>query len=130
MTTHSPTPSEALASPGLFDAQPYLVEPAPAIPLEQLSADRRRTLRQAADITNGRHPLAGAPLHPNAPADAARGDRSRPFTCGTCAHRTPGRGAYQWPKCDIGTQSRGAGTDVRAWWPACTNYDDTPRSDA
>jgi hypothetical protein len=110
--------------PGLFDAEPYLVEPDQA---EPLSADRRRTQRQAADITQGRHPLAGAPIHQLAPTDAARGDRMRPFTCGTCAHRTSRRG---YSKCDLAPDTRGAGTDLRLWWPACTNYDDTPRGDA
>jgi hypothetical protein len=125
VTDHPP------ADPGLFDAEPYLVEHAPAAPIEDLSPDRRRTLRHAADIANGRHPLAGAPLHPDAPSDAARGDRSRPFTCGTCANLSAASEcAGRYLKCSIGPQSRGAATDVRAWWPACIHYDDAPRGAA
>lgn len=115
------------ASPELFDATPWLVEP---VNDEPLSADRRRTLRQRTDITNGRHPLAGAPLHAQAPSDAASGDRSRPFTCGTCAHRVTQRSPHManaYPKCSIGPITGGPATDVRAWWPACVHYDDTPR---
>lgn len=114
-----------MIDPELFDASPYQVEP--AVP-ETLSPDQRRTLRQAADIAQGRHPLAGAPLHEQAPTDAARGDRGRPFTCGTCANLSANRhhdGRYL--KCTVGPQSRGPATDVRAWWPGCIHYDDTPR---
>lgn len=115
-----------MSDDALFDATPYVVLGDEPIDVSNLSPDRRRTFRQRADITAGRHPLAGAPLHEQAPADAAPGDRSRPFTCGTCAHRSPGSGRYHWPKCDIGPQSRGAATDVRAWWPACNLYSDQP----
>ncbi|MGG5257482.1 hypothetical protein [Phycicoccus avicenniae] len=110
------------AGPELFDATPWLVEPDND---EPLSADRRRTLRQRNDIALGRHPLAGAPIHAQAPADAAPGDRSRPFTCGTCTHRTRRRG---YPKCDLAPDTHGGGTDLRLWWPACTQYNDTPAS--
>ena len=109
----------------LFDATPYEVTRPDPLPAD-LSADQRRTLRQRRDIEQGRHPLAGAPLHEQAPTDVAPGDRGRPFTCGTCSHRSSGS-RYRWPKCDIGPQSRGAATDVRAWWPACIHYDDTPK---
>jgi F0F1-type ATP synthase epsilon subunit len=43
--------------PGL---QPLVIEPAE--PVQPLSADRRRTLRQRADIERGRHPLTGSRL--------------------------------------------------------------------
>ena len=110
---------------GLFDADPYYV--APPEPPEPLSPDRRRTLRQRNDIAAGRHPLAGAPLHDQAPTDAIPGDRPRPFTCGTCTHRDLRQhGANPYPKCDIGPITGGPATDVRAWWPACIHYDDTP----
>ena len=49
-------------------------------------------------------------------------------TCGTCTHRviyTNNR--KQYPKCDIGPVSHGPKTDVRAYWPACPNYD--PKGD-
>ena len=92
-----------------------------------LSADRRRTLRQADDIANGRHPLTRGPLHPDARRDASKADpRSLPFTCGTCVHRElllHNDGTY--PKCvahDRRYVARSATSDVRAWWPACGEY--------
>lgn len=73
-----------------------------------LSAGRRLTLRQRADVDAGRHPLTRGPL-------AASG------TCGTCVHRTHNYRSY--PKCDLGPVSRGPATDVRAWWPACERHE-------
>jgi hypothetical protein len=104
----------------LFDATPWTVESPTATSRDELSAGQRLTLRQANDITNGRHPLAGAPLHPNAPTDATRTDRDRKWTCGTCVHR---KLHERWAKCDIGPQSRGPATDVRAWWPGCIHHE-------
>lgn len=112
----------------LFDAEPYTVatdEP------EHLSADRRRTLRLTRDLALGRHPLTGGRLHPDAaPAD----DRTAPGArCGTCRFRVTGG---QYPKCrwpDPGEYriaklprvTHGPATDVRAWWPACTDWQPT-----
>lgn len=118
----------------LFDATPYTVEP-PAEP--KLSPDRRRTARQAQAVANGVHPLGlalGYPIrmHPDAPRDrTSEGPR-----CGTCWYRK--MLAYHkrsYPKClydvENDTDQRpgmayrvthGAGTDVRAWWPACVDY--------
>lgn len=92
-----------------------------------LSADRRRTLRQAEAIADGRHPLTGGPLHSLASRhrDAAA-PKSDPFTCGSCYFRASL--AYHnraYPKClanDGARISHGAGSDVRAWWPACPDY--------
>lgn len=85
-----------------------------------LSADRRRTLRQAADIKAGRHPLMAGPLHPLADPHAHRDDgKDLPYRCGSCIHRID-RG---WPKCDLSTMSASAASDVRAWWPACMSYE-------
>lgn len=101
-----------------------------------LSPDRRRTLRQAEQIKAGVHPLlaaVGAPdtrLHPRASPAASRSDRrGLPFTCGSCLHLVhqgggPGSSG-RYLKCDFGEGERvthGAGTDVRAWWPACLDY--------
>ncbi|MBT9255404.1 hypothetical protein KMZ30_07435 [Phycicoccus sp. KQZ13P-1] len=111
----------------LFDAGPFLVEHDE--PAEELSADRRRTLRQRAEIANGRHPLAGAPLHAQAPTDPAPGGRPLPFTCGTCSHRQTHRhNSRSYQKCDLVPVTNGPGTDLRLWWPACINYDDTPKA--
>lgn len=95
----------------LFHVEPVIPpEPEPA---EKLSADRRRTLRQKADVARGIHPLRR---------------RSRTFpdvgTCGDCTHRLVlGYHNRSWPKCDISEITHGAGSDCRAWWPACDRYE-------
>jgi hypothetical protein len=108
----------------LFDPTPYEVPPPTTSTIPgrtELSPGQRLTLRQANDITHGRHPLAGAPLHPQAPTDATRDDRTpRRYTCGTCCHR---QFQHRYPKCDVGPQSSGPATDVRAGWPACIHYE-------
>lgn len=92
-----------------------------------LSAGRRLTLRQAADILAERHPLTRGPLHPDADRGATRDDGpKRPFTCGTCVHRE----LFLWhnttyPKCvahNRAYMTHCQTTDVRAWWPACPQY--------
>jgi hypothetical protein len=92
------------------------------------SADRRRTERQAKALALGYHPLTVAlgqsiRLHPNAAPPA---DRDAPgLRCGGCRHRQPGT----YPKCSIDNSTKkdrrthGAGTDVRAWFPACVDYE-------
>lgn len=114
----------------LFDADPYTI---PAVePGEKLSAGRKLTLRQAADLAKGIHPLTGGKLHPDA---APAGDRSAPGTrCGTCRFRVSstyhGRG---YPKChypdpeefriaNLPRVTHGPATDCRGWWPACTSW--------
>lgn len=99
--------------------------PASADP--SLSADRRRTLRQAEAIADGRHPLTGGPLHSLASrARDADAPKSDPFTCGSCYFRE--RLDYHnrtYAKCLAGDGARvshGAASDVRAWWPACPDY--------
>lgn len=92
-----------------------------------LSADRRLTLRQQANIRAGVHPLTRGQLHPQASRTATREDGTRqPLTCGTCVFRE----SVQWhnrtyPKCVSHARTyltHGTTTDVRAWWPACPNY--------
>lgn len=127
----------------LFDLAPTpAAEPEP-----KLSADRRRTLRQAEAIAKGSHPLAlvfGSVVFPRHPmtkghsysAEDVKGD---PYTCGSCRWRqvlSYHRRGY--PKClkypaSISAEqyermkpiwaSHAASTDVRAWWPACTDYE-------
>lgn len=121
---------------GLFDMDPT--------PPDPRSADQRRTDRQAAAVANGVHPLAlvdpRVRMHEDADRTANRGDgRSLPLRCGSCIHRRPCTDQYtgkSWPKCFAPrgmsaeqyetTQPRlirhSAATDVRAWWPACTDY--------
>lgn len=120
----------------LFDSRPYAVELPP--PPEKLSPDRARTLRQAAALANGRHPLqpiAGhLRLHPEA---APHDDRTAPGRrCGNCWYRqTLDYHAKTWPKCTYGATSptdtapggaprisHSAASDVRAWWPGCTDH--------
>lgn len=107
---------------------------------EKMSADRRRTQRQHEAIAAGLHPLSMAldtkiRLLPYS-ADG-------PLTCGDCRFRklfSHHNRAY--PKCTWGSVSRkkigilgdpytateyprlsnGAGTDIRAFWPACTEF--------
>lgn len=111
-------------------------------PPDTRSPDRRRTDRQREAVENGVHPLAlvdpQVRIHPDADRTANRGDgRNLPLRCGSCIHRINlGYHAGSYPKC---TAPRGVGadeyeahsprlvthsaaTDVRAWWPACTEY--------
>lgn len=81
---------------------------------EEVSADRRRTLRQRRLVDMGVHPLTR--------------DRACPQlgTCGDCAHRVlEGHRDRSYPKCELGPRSSGPATDVRRWWPACRRH--TPR---
>jgi hypothetical protein len=96
-------------------------------PLAGLSADRSRTVRQRVALTHGQHPLSVTlgplALHADAaPADDKRADGRR---CGNCRFRQQ-TGPHSYPKCGFAEPariSRGAGTDCRAWWPACTDHE-------
>lgn len=85
-------------------------------PADNRTRDRARTARQRRDVAAGRHPLTGGKTFP---------DRG---TCGTCIHRI--RVTWhvkRYPKCDAaGTPTHGAATDVRAWWPACSQHEPRP----
>lgn len=107
---------------------------------DELSADRRRTLRQAEALTRGRHPLGlalGFPLSLHAEA-APADDRSAPGRrCGDCRFREVlGYHSRSYPKCTFGGTDRGlprvthgSGTDVRGWWPACRDYEPADPAD-
>lgn len=107
-------------------------------PVERLSADQARTLRQKTAISRGQHPLTylGAVRHPDTLSEVyARGDaRGRPLTCGTCRFRElHGAGNRTVAKCiwPPGTMAAprftsSASSDVRAWWPACTGHEAKP----
>lgn len=95
-----------------------------AEPQPKLSTDRRRTLRQAAALAKGSHPLSvwskcPIPLHAEAaPVDDRQADGRR---CGNCAFRIPG----QYAKCSFADNRRvshGPATDLRSWWPACRDH--------
>ena len=80
------------------------------------SRDRRRTAGQRTAVAEGRHPLTGGRTFP---------DRG---TCGTCVHRyLVSWHAKRYPKCEHYGETHGASTDVRAWWPACSQHE--PRTD-
>ncbi|AIJ26386.1 hypothetical protein [Amycolatopsis methanolica] len=104
---------------------PFEYTAAPLYRLGEASPDARRTERQGQYLAAGAHPLTAAlgypvKLHPGA---APAADRAAPGRrCGNCRYRRPGR----YPKClvhDGDRITRGAGTDVRAWWPACTDHE-------
>lgn len=115
----------------LFDAIPV---PAATTGPPTPGAVRRR--RQLECMAHGQHALSSAlrrpiRLHPDAaPAD----DRTAPgLRCGTCVHRvTPNREvAGRYPKCAFGGRweraTAGPGTDVKAHWPACVDYEEAGR---
>ncbi len=123
----------------LFDVD--ALRPAPQ-PLPDGAPSRTRGQirieRQGQALAAGWHPLALTSayrlrLHPDAaPAD----DRTAPGRrCGTCRFRVLTSGhARSYPKCrypDPDTwpggdgwprETDGDGTDVRSWWPACTDH--------
>ena len=118
----------------LFDAEP-LRQPAP-IPAPPATDGQRRIARQRGVIAVGMHPLSltVAPylrLHPQAQREiGGTGPR-----CGGCRYRV-GLGGHSrvypkclWPEPDMsvrvkrGRWSHGIATDVRASWPACTDYE-------
>jgi hypothetical protein len=133
----------------LFDMTPVaLPEPEPA---PKVTAGAKLRARQAARIRSGMHPLALAfpmlRLHPDA-ARVESDDRERgALRCGSCVHRRQvAGGARDFPKCLYGMTitpipeaervkygptrvvrtprvTHGPATDVRAWWPACVNYE-------
>lgn len=93
----------------LFEMQPLVVEP-PA----KLSPDRRRTLRQHTLVELGVHPLARRPTKPEL------------GTCGDCRFRELiSYRARTYPKCTRFPErvNHSAGTDCRAWWPACGDWE-------
>jgi hypothetical protein len=140
-----PAPEPELVEVG-GDLALFAVDEPPAVvaEVEMLSADRRRTIRQTEAIARREHPLSLAlgwtlKLHDDAPVDR---DTSGP-RCGSCVFRVLDEYRNRtYPKCTAdarpvtrrkfdGTEyqateyprvSNGAGTDVRAWWPACPDY--------
>lgn len=117
--------------PALFEVpEADRVEPQP-----QMSPGRRRTIRQQQLALAGLHPLTAALRQPlQLHRDAApAGDRDADgLRCGGCRHREiVGYHNRSYPKCLIGDSkyindrprfTHGEGTDVRAWWPACVDY--------
>lgn len=119
----------------LFDIAPV---PAEAMPEE--SATVRRTKRQAALLASRRHPLSsplGQSLWLHAEA-APASDRDAPGRrCGNCLWRrvvhhhdrayakcfAPGLlSAEAYERLGPPRLSHSEATDVRAWWPGCTDH--------
>ena len=127
------TPPDVPLFPGF---EPEVREPEPP-----MSADRRRTMRQAEDVAAGRHPLTRGPLHELASRHRdASAPKSDPFTCGSCWFRQQFQaGNSKFSKCTFGITnemryvtdspriSGSVATDVRAWWPACRDYSPSDR---
>lgn len=122
----------------LFDPAPFTV--ATPDSAEPLSADRKRTLRQAARLADGIHPMQpvvghSLKLHPQAaPHDDQSAEGRR---CGNCRFRTVlayhnrsypkcthpgGRSAEEYEKNGPPYVTHGAASDVRAWWPGCVEH--------
>jgi len=107
---------------GLFEL-PDAVQ-APSDP-ESLTRGQRRVRLVARRIATGMHPLGYVRLH----RDAARGRDGDGLRCGTCRFRQlqdyHGR---TYPKCVFRDGIRVSGcesSDIRAWWPACRDYEVT-----
>jgi len=104
----------------LFDLSPGAAQPEPPVD-PKISADRARTIKRAATLARGWHPLGGK-LHPDAaPAD----DRKAPgLRCRGCVHPIAQGGvAGNYIKCDAHAITGGPGTDLRLWWPACEKWE-------
>jgi hypothetical protein len=107
------------------------VEPTPAV---SLTDGQRRNARHLQRINHGIHPL-GPPLRLHPDADRT-GSRDGPGPrCGTCQHRILVGGGHArsfpkcvWPKTEFSSfkgsprVSFSIASDVRTWWPACTDY--------
>jgi len=125
-----------MSEPSLFDAEEFRVD-VPEVP--KLSPSQRLKARQAEKIAAGEHPLSNVGDIPKRVLLAPAGTG----TCGTCVHKLrPHHHGRAYPKCAAGAFRDPAGsgfrevwpraahsesTDVRAWWPACTDYQ--PRDD-
>lgn len=119
----------------LFD-----VAPVPAVHTPEESATVRRTKRQAALLASRRHPLSsplGVTLWLHAEA-APADDREAPGRrCGNCRWRQAWHGgnrsyakcfapglvsAETYERCGPPRASHGEATDIRSWWPGCTDH--------
>lgn len=110
------------------DVLPGMPEPSPTFETPGRSKGQIMTGRQARDIREGRHPLTGGALHENADRTAHYADpKSLAYRCGSCVHRVLLRHHdYTYPKCDLSVMTHGTATDVRAWWPACPQWEAIP----
>jgi hypothetical protein len=99
--------------------------------LKPLGLAARRTQRQRFLLSLGYHPLSPKVkgrilrLHPGAPPEGDR--RASGPRCGTCRWRgelyqeMPNGSQRCWIN-DGQRVTRGAATEIRAWWPACEDH--------
>lgn len=115
----------------LFDPAEHGITPVPAAAKPASLKDR-----QAGKIAAGEHPLSWVGDFPKRVPLAPAGTG----TCGTCAHKMrPHHHGRAYPKCAAGAfrspdgngfreawprASHSEATDIRAWWPACTAWED------
>lgn len=89
--------------------------PAAPVPVV-ISAGRRRTLRAAALLAEGKHPANGLPIN-------------RDHRCGQCVHLVANpRNTKTFHKCPhhrYGT-SHSEASDMRTTWPACPRFEARP----
>lgn len=119
-------------SDALFDADPIVRLGA------RLTAGQSLRARQADLLRWGQHPLALATkrplwLHPDADRDPDH--REGGPRCGDCRFRVLADWHERtYPKCsqasgehlDSPRATHGAATDIRAWWPGCTDWEAKP----
>lgn len=133
----------------LFDAEPMRTLP---VEPEKLTAGEKLRRRQAARIDSGLHPLSmnGAIirlLDGPRPLDKGQASHAGPYkSCGDCVFRQQASGGNRaFPKCAFGAHtvartwggqshvtteypraSHSEASDVRAWWPACVDFEAIP----
>lgn len=112
--------SDQTQSVGLFDLPE---EARRQVESEPLTRGERRAQLVARRIAARIHPLGNLTLH----ADAATERDGDGLRCGTCRHReTLEHHNRKYPKCTYGNGIRVSGcesSDIRAWWPACRDYE-------
>lgn len=117
----------------------HVDEPPAPPPVEKLSPDRRRTQRQREALERGAHPLSLARI--DGPPVLVHPDAGQPDgpTCGSCRFRTivgwrdrryakcgwlpPTWSADQAARRTPPRANHGAGTDIRASWPGCRDWE-------
>lgn len=101
--------------------------------MADLNAQTRRE-QQRALVAARLHPLSlDGPtlrLHADAPADGLD-EHASGVRCGSCLHRRRRKlsGKQSYPKCVHPARQALSGptSDVRAWWPACVDYQPHPQ---
>lgn len=112
-----PAPGE----PALFAVHPSPSATTVPGPQARLGTDARRTWERHRRMALGQHPI-GAPIHSDVTAVDPDTRTVDGPTCGTCNHLVHKRaGGWTGTKCGafLGPHD---GPDIRAWWPACTNF--------